>query len=167
MSNWARWSLVLIRYAPTQSFSLTNESENLRSAVEFVFDEAAFVGLVGIKLVEVERGKCVSRLVIEDKHLQHLGRVHGAALAALAGQTALGAAVSVVSQDEFVVCPDFKVSLLRGVNEGTLLSSARVIRAGKLLVFVEADIVAQNPDSKEPVLKASYTFTRLPKREDA
>ena len=146
---------------------MTAKSEQLFPSVEFVFENAQFVDLVGIELVEAELGSCVSRLIIEDKHLQHLGRVHGAALAALAGQTALGAAVSVISSDEFVVCPDFKVSLLRGVSKGTLLSSAKVVKSGKLLVFVEADIVARGSESKGPVLKASYTFTRLQKREGA
>ena len=142
---------------------MSNSSDTLFSLINSLFEDAPYVQLLGIKLAEIEKGKCISRLPLKEKHFQHLGRVHGAALAALAGQTALGAATSVISEDEYVVCPDFKVSLLRAATEGTLISSAKVIKTGKMLVFVEADIVEKGGNLNKPILRASYTFTRLQK----
>ena len=142
-----------------------SKSKDLFSSVRNVFDNAPYVQLLGIELFEVGDGQCVSKLSLEEKHFQHLGRVHGAALAALSGQTALGAATSVVSEEEYVVCPDFKVSLLRAAEGGTLRSTANVIKSGKMLVFVEADVIEEGKDPNKPILKASYTFTKLQKKD--
>lgn len=135
--------------------------QSLNQRIQSIFDRASFVQLLGIQLLEVEAGWCSSQLQVEERHLQHLGRVHGAALAALAGQTALGAAESILGEGEYTVCPHFNVQLLKPAGMETLISKARVVKSGKRLVFVESFVSKAQDDTNGPIAMASYTFSRL------
>jgi len=139
-----------------------NDTETaIQSRVARVFDEAPFVQLLEIRLEEVGPGRCRAAMTVSDKHLQHLGRAHGAAVTALAGQTALGAATSILSGEEQVVSPEFKMNLFRPAYSGLLKCEAKVIKSGRRLVFVESDVRSGEPEEEKLVAKGSFTFTRL------
>ncbi len=140
---------------------MTNDLKKLHSAVERVFLESPFVQTVGIELMSVDEGVCEATLQLTDKHLQHLGRGHGAAVTTLAGQTALGAVTSILSGDEIAVSPEFKMNLFRPTFPGPLTAKAIVVKSGGLLVFVESEVFAEVQGSLEMVAKGSFTFTRL------
>ena len=140
---------------------MTNKLDKLHSAVKRTFVESPFVQTVGIELLNVDEGICEATLNLTDKHLQHLGRAHGAAVTTLAGQTALGAVTTILSDDEIAVSPEFKMNLFRPTFPGRLTSKATVVKNGRVLVFVESEVFAEVQGNSEMVAKGSFTFTRL------
>lgn len=131
---------------------------NFEGAVEKAFADATFVTNLDIRLISVEPGRCVAALDVSAKHLQHLGRIHGGVISTLAGHTALGAAMSVASSEATMVSPDFNMTMLRGSDSGELRASARVLKTGSALTFVEVEVVNNTKASSKLVAKGSYTL---------
>ncbi|MDX1617203.1 MAG: PaaI family thioesterase [Balneolaceae bacterium] len=142
----------------------------MQARVARIFDDAPFVQLLEIELEEVGRGNCSTAVRVSDKHLQHLGRAHGAAVTALAGQTALGAAATLLSDDEEVVSPEFKMNLFRASYPGRLTCRATVVKSGANILFVESEVRSEvaakreNAGKDRLVAKGSFTFMRLENR---
>jgi acyl-CoA thioesterase len=49
-----------------------------------VFKTDRYAAHLGVEFVEVEDGRCVARMAIDDKHMNFLGGVHGGAIFSLA-----------------------------------------------------------------------------------
>ena len=135
-------------------------SSDVREAVENVFFNSPFVKHVGVKLHSIAPGRCEATLKLSSPHLQQLGRAHGAAITTLAGQAALGAATSLISVDEYVVSPEFKMNLFKPAFPGKLICKANVIQAGQSLIFVESDVFSCSDGVDQLVAKGSFTFIR-------
>lgn len=138
--------------------SMHAPNPEFEDAVEKVFADATFVTNLDIRLISVEPGRCEAALDVSIKHLQHLGRIHGGVVTTLAGHTALGAAMSVASSKAILVSPDFKMTMLRGSDSGELRASARVLKTGGALTFVEVDIVNNTGKSSKLIAKGSFTL---------
>ena len=128
------------------------------AAVGKVFADATCVTNLDIHLLSVEPGRCEAALDVSTKHLQHLGRIHGGVVTTLAGHTALGAAMSVASSTAILVSPDFNMTMLRSSDSGELRASARVLKTGGALTFVEVEVVNNAGNSSKLVAKGSFTL---------
>ncbi|MDE2362319.1 MAG: PaaI family thioesterase [Hyphomicrobiales bacterium] len=96
-----------------------------------------FVGYCGIEPVEAANGRSRLEVTIEPHHGNQMGVAHGGLLMTLldvcmgsASRTAVGCNVVTV---------DMQVAFMAPAS-GRLVGQGRVTRAGKSLVFVEADI---------------------------
>ena len=135
-------------------------NNNYKKDVEAVFLEATFIRELGIQLVNVEPGRCLAEVQVIPAHLQHLNRVHGGVISSLAGHAALGAAISVASEDDVLVAPEFTFQMFRGVESGLLQARAQVIKGGALLIFTEAEVFCNGTAGEHLVAKGNFTFTR-------
>ena len=135
-------------------------NNNYKQDVEAVFREATFIRELGIQLVNVEPGLCLAEVQVVPAHLQHLNRVHGGVISSLAGHAALGAAISVASEGDVLVAPEFTFQMFRGVESGVLQAKAQVIKGGALLIFTEAEVFYNDTTGEHLVAKGNFTFTR-------
>jgi uncharacterized protein (TIGR00369 family) len=132
--------------------------DTLENARAF-FAQAPFVVDLGIEPTAVGEGRCETRLALEQRHLQHTGQVHAGVVTTMGDHTAGAAAQSVLPAGSFAITAELKVSLLRATRGHALSCKAFVIKAGRALVFTEAEVWARDDAAAEPVLVAKLSAT--------
>jgi uncharacterized protein (TIGR00369 family) len=93
--------------------------------------------------------------VLEQQH----GLVHAGVLMTLADHSCGGAAATTAGEEQDVITVENKVSFLRPASASVLLCRAQVLRAGKRLVFTEAEVLTEEG---VVVSKASSTLAFIP-----
>ena len=137
---------------------MQTQNPNFRRKVQEIFDRAAFIAEVGLKVSEIGAGWCETTLEIGPRHLQQDDFVHAGVLATMADHTAGGAAGSVVREDQVVLSVEFKINLLRPATGETLRCRAELLRAGRTLIVAEAEVFARKSDQEKLVAKATVTL---------
>jgi uncharacterized protein (TIGR00369 family) len=97
--------------------------------------------LLGFRAVSVGRGRAVLKLVVQAKHRQLHGVVHGGILAALADTASAIAAYTAVAPGTAIATVELKINYLEAVPSGTVRAEARVLRAGRNFVVVECELI--------------------------
>src|SRR5215813_1550445 len=119
-----------------------------RSLVEQIFQDAQFVQSLGIELTSYGKGWCETTVKASPALRQQHGVIHAGVLMTLADHTCGGAAASTMPEDRDVITVENKISFLRPASGSDLTCRAEVLRAGKNLVFVEAEIIADGDHGK-------------------
>ena len=122
------------------------------------FRDAPFIAHLGIELDALGDGWCETRLPLQPWHLQQTGVVHAGVLATLADHTAGAAAATQQSASDHVVTAEFKINLLRGARGERLTCRAEVLKPGRRLVVVEAEVWAERGEARELVAKLNATM---------
>ena len=112
------------------------EIARIRQAIRRV----PFATLLGIELEQAERGSATLRLNIRDELRQIHGVMHGGAIATLIDTATAFAIVTLLEDKERFSTVDLMVNYLRPLQEGTATATARVLRAGRRLITVSADV---------------------------
>ena len=110
--------------------------ERLRTALSNV----PFAKLLGIELVTAEHGSVTLQLEIRSDLRQIHGVLHGGAIAALIDTATAFAIVSQLAAPQKFTTVDLTVNYLRALKEGRATVQARVIRAGRRLLTVTAEV---------------------------
>jgi len=132
--------------------------------VEEIFHDAKFIHALGIELVGCGFGWCESKMAKSEGLEQQHGFVHAGALMTLADHTCGGAAASTMPEGKDVITVENKVSFLRPATGKQMICRATVLRSGRTLVFVEAEIVVERDGTTAVVAKASSTLAVIPRR---
>jgi uncharacterized protein (TIGR00369 family) len=99
-----------------------------------------FMQLIGAELGKLSRGTCEMSVDKRPELLQQHGMFHGGVTAFLVDNATTIAASTMIQQDQSVLTAEYKLSLLApGLGE-RLVCRARVIKAGKTLSVVAADV---------------------------
>lgn len=130
-------------------------------AVARGFQDAPFVAKLGIELLDLGEGWCEAGLKLEDWHLQQNGLAHAGVLATLADHCAGAAATTRLRDGESVVTAEFKINLLRPARGERLHCRAEVLKPGRALVVVEAEVFASTRDARQLVAKLNATMAVL------
>ncbi len=135
--------------------SLTAERlERIERAIEAV----PYARLLGIQLEKAAPGEATLTLAIRPELTQNHGVVHGGAIASLLDTATAFAILTLLEPDERVTTVDLTISYLRPAVEGKLLATARVLRQGRRLFIVSAELV----DSGGTLLTTALsTYIRL------
>jgi uncharacterized protein (TIGR00369 family) len=119
---------------------------------------------LGVEPVAVADGCVTTHLAIAQRHLQHTGQVHAGVMAAMADHT-MGAAAQTLAADGFwVITAELKTSLLRPGQGERLVCEATVLKPGRMLSFVEAEVHAEAAGQRTLVMKASATMALVAQR---
>lgn len=113
-----------------------------RDAVQHGFDSCAFVGHLGIRLLECGPGWCEAELLLRPEHLQHSGVAHAGVIATLADQCAGGAAMTQLDKAALLVTAEFKINMLRPGRGERLLCRGQVLKPGRTLYITESEVFA-------------------------
>jgi len=108
--------------------------------VQQIFDAAALVQHLGMKLEKVEEGKLEVSLQVRPEMRQQHGYVHAGVIATLGDHAAGGAARSVTGERD-VITIEFKINFFRPAMGPELRAIARVLKAGKSVAVAEAEII--------------------------
>jgi acyl-CoA thioesterase len=118
----------------------------------------AFAKLLGMRLVDVRPNEAVIKMELRDDLRQPSGVLHGGVTATLI-DTAMALAVRThLGDDEFTTTIDLTVHYLRPHSEGTVICTAKCVRAGKRIFTVSADV--ENEKGKL-IATGLSTYTRI------
>jgi uncharacterized protein (TIGR00369 family) len=99
-----------------------------------------FVSLLEIELVELEHGEAMCRILAGEKHFRAGGFVHGGVTASLVDTATAFAVATHLERGENSVTVDLTLHFLRPLHRGEITARARVLRAGKRLLTVAAEV---------------------------
>ena len=107
--------------------------------IEDSFARQGLMQTLGAALETIEPGRVVIAADVTDATAQQHGAAHAGLTFALADSAAGYAALSVMAEGREVVTSEFRISLL-APGTGRLTAVGRVIRPGRRLVAVAADV---------------------------
>lgn len=139
----------------------TLSSEQLDRLARY-FDEAVtFSRHIGAKVVEVEPGRAVCRIGVEDLHLNGNGTLHGGVYASLI-DNAMGLSVAALVGLRTATIA-LNVHFLGAVRGGAITCESKVVHRTRRLATVEASV---RDDAGELVAMGTGTFRIFERRGD-
>jgi uncharacterized protein (TIGR00369 family) len=126
-----------------------------------LFAPSPFVRMIGAKFEEWREGYVRMSLVVEEKHTNPNGVMHGGVLTTLMDET-LGAVVaSVRGMDVMRAAPhatvEMNVSFLAGARPGDeIIVEGRALKVGRSVAFGEAE--ARRRGSDDLIAKGRFTY---------
>ena len=107
-------------------------------------DHVPFARLLGIEVDSVEPGHAVLSMRLRDDLMRNDGIAHGGAIATLIDSAMAIAIMAQLAEGERTVTVDLTIHYLRPISEGTARASARVVRAGRRVITVSAELFDHN-----------------------
>jgi 1,4-dihydroxy-2-naphthoyl-CoA hydrolase len=95
---------------------------------------------LGIKLVEIGEDFAVMKMPMKEELRQPYGLLHGGATASLIDTATAFAVIAAIGRDEKATTVDLTVHYLRPIIDETTTCTAKVVRAGKRLITVSAEV---------------------------
>ena len=129
------------------------------SRIRDAISKVPFARLLGIELERAERGSATLRLNVRDELRQIHGVMHGGAIASLIDTATAFAIVTLLKDEEKFSTVDLMVNYLRPLREGTATATARVVRIGRRLITVSADVLDNGGNLAATALS---TYLRIP-----
>ena len=121
-------------------------------------DSVPYAKLLGISLTQIDSGTATLKMPVRKQLTQNHGVVHGGAMASLIDSATAFAIISLLEPQEKVTTVDLTISYLRPVTKGTLNCSAKVVRSGRRLLVVSAEVF---DDAQKLVATALSTYIRI------
>ena len=107
-------------------------------------DDVPFAKLLGIEVDSLEPGHAVLSMKMRDDLMRNGGIAHGGAVATLIDSAMAFAIIQTLGENEHTVTVDLTIHYLRPLSAGTARASARVVRAGKRVITVSAELFDNN-----------------------
>ena len=107
-------------------------------------DDVPFAKLLGIEVESVEPGVAVLTMKMRDDLKRNGGIAHGGAVATLIDSAMAFAIMPMLGENEHSMTVDLTIHYLRPVSEGSARAIARIVRAGKRVITVSADLFDGN-----------------------
>ena len=107
-------------------------------------DDVPFAKLLGIEVDLLEPGYAVLSMKMRDDLMRNGGIAHGGAVATLIDSAMAFAIIQLLGDNEHTVTVDLTIHYLRPLSAGTARASARVVRAGKRVITVSAELFDHN-----------------------
>lgn len=106
------------------------------------FAKQTIMGLIGAELTRVDPGIVEITLPYRADLAQQHGYLHAGIVTTVADSACGYAAYSLMPPDTEVLSVEFKVNLLRPAKGELFLASAEVVKSGRTLTVVRADVFA-------------------------
>lgn len=114
--------------------------ESHKKLAEEVFKSVPYINHIGMELTELKEGEATVQLEMRDELRQPQGLLHGGATASLIDTATAFANVTVLEKGQKAVTVDLNLHYLRPVFEGKVICKAKVIKAGKKLSTISAEV---------------------------
>src|SRR5215216_1090936 len=120
--------------------------------INLSFAKQTIMGLIGAELARVEPGIVEISLPYRADLAQQHGYLHAGIVTTIADSACGYAAYSLMPPNSEVLSVEFKVNLLRPAKGQAFSAVAEVVKAGKTLTVVRADVFAlDNEDQRDLV----------------
>lgn len=129
-----------------------------RQRAEDTLHGLPFAQLMGMRLVDLRPNEAVIKIDMRDDLRQPAGALHGGVTATLIDTTMAFAVITRLAEGERTSTIDLTVHYLRPHTEGTFTCTAKVVRGGKRIFTVSADVI--NEGGKQ-IATAISTYTKV------
>jgi uncharacterized protein (TIGR00369 family) len=127
------------------------------------FSKQTIMRLIGAELSRVEPGLIEITLPYRADLAQQHGYLHAGIVTTIADSACGYAAYSLMPQNSEVLSVEFKVNLLRPAKGETFSAVAEVVKSGKTLTVVRADVFAIDQDRPDLIATMLGTMICLSK----
>ena len=127
-----------------------------KKRAEASLNNLPFAKMIGMRLVDLSLGEAVIAIDMRDELRQPAGVLHGGVTATLIDTAMAFAVIPSLAEGERTTTVDLTVHYLRPHIEGTFTCTARVVKAGKRIITLSADVV-----NKEGKLIATAVSTYM------
>ena len=135
---------------------MITKNPDFEKTIRKKLEKQFFMHHIGFDLTKIEPGYVEGELILEEKHQQQFSYTHGGVTATVADLVMGFAAYSLVSSDEGTVTSDLKISYLRPGSGAKVIGRGKVIKAGNLLHFCEADVICLSETGEETLIARGY-----------
>lgn len=125
------------------------------------FAQQTVMALIGATLTRVESGVIEITLPYRADLAQQHGYVHAGIITTIADSACGYAAYTLMPVGSDVLAVEFKVNLIRPAKGETFVARAEVIKSGRTLTVVRADVHALTGEQRELVALMQSTMMRL------
>jgi uncharacterized protein (TIGR00369 family) len=133
-------------------------SDEHRRVAFDVFESVPFVKLLGMKLIDLQPGAATLTMAMRDDLKQPHGLLHGGATASLIDTATAFAVATTFEKGDRAATVDLTVHYLRPVTDGSVRCEAKILRAGKRLLTVSAEVFN---DQNKLVATALTTYSKI------
>ncbi|HSD45228.1 MAG TPA: PaaI family thioesterase [Pyrinomonadaceae bacterium] len=120
---------------------LTDEQ---RRRVERMREAVPFLKLLGIEVESVGPGTATLVLPVREELTRNDGIIHGGAVASVIDSAFAFAIIPLLAENERTVTVDLTIHYLRPLSGGASRTIARVVRAGRRVITVSAELFDEN-----------------------
>jgi uncharacterized protein (TIGR00369 family) len=120
---------------------LTNEQ---RRRIEQMRDAVPFLKHLGVEVESVGPGTATLLLPVREEITRNDGVAHGGAIASVIDSAFAFAIVPLLAENERTMTIDLTIHYLRPLTGGTSRTTARVVRAGRRVITVSAELFDEN-----------------------
>jgi len=134
---------------------------NFANEVSANFAQQSIMKLIGASLTLIEPGVIEITLPFRQDLTQQNGYLHAGIVTTIADSACGYAAFTLMPEGSGVLSVEFKVNLLRPAKGENFLARAEVIKAGRTLTVVRADVFALTEDKRTLVATMQGTMMCL------
>ena len=120
---------------------LTDEQ---RRRVEAAREGVPFLKLLGIEVESVGPGTATLLVPVREELMRNDGIVHGGVMASLIDSAFAFAIIPILADGERTVTVDMTIHYLRPLRSGVAKASAGIVRAGRHVITVSAELFDEN-----------------------
>jgi uncharacterized protein (TIGR00369 family) len=110
------------------------------AAATKIANECSYFIMTSMELKELEWGRSRVEAIIQEKHMQPFGVVHGGVFAGMLDAAAFWAVYSQIDEELGMTTVDLKVNYLLPASKGRLIGKGRSLKVGKTICLGEARI---------------------------
>lgn len=130
------------------------------------FNKQAMMKTIGAELADVQEGSVSIRCSFLDETKQQHGFAHAAVAFAIGDSAAGYSALTMMEPHHEVLTSEMKINLLSPAVGDYLLATGEVIKAGRKLVIVRANVVAVTDGQKKDVAIMQGTMVPVGKDQN-
>ena len=129
------------------------------------FAKQSIMELIGGELIRVDPGVVEIELFYREDLTQQDGYVHAGIITTIADSACGYAAYTLMPAESEVLAVEFKVNLMRPAKGEKFLARAEVMKPGRTLTIVRADVFVSSAGEKWQLIATMLgTMMRLPRR---
>jgi uncharacterized protein (TIGR00369 family) len=125
------------------------------------FGRQPFMDHLGARLTALSPGFCEITVDYRRELTQQHGFVHGGVLASIADSAAGYAAFSLMPADASILTVEYKLNILRPGQGEAMIARGRVLKPGRTLTVVQADVFARREGGEAQVISSLQTLMCL------
>ena len=138
---------------------------NFAEAVQRSFTQQSIMSLISARLTLIEPGIVEITLPYREDLTQQNGYLHAGIVTTIPDSACGYAAFTLMPAGTGVLSVEFKVNLLRPAKGDTFVSRAEVIKAGRTLTVVRADVFAVTENKRTLIATMQGTMMCVGARE--
>jgi uncharacterized protein (TIGR00369 family) len=125
-------------------------------AARKIVNACPYFTLLSMEIKDLGWGESLIEILVQEKHLQPFGMVHGGVFSSLIDAAAFWAVYTQIPQDVGMTTVELKLNYLAPLAAGRMIATGKSIRTGKTLCLGEASI-----RNEEGLLLAHGTSTMM------